>query len=796
MPMRLSTENLKLRGDPKDACAERLRHAVLVDLKKIIEDADVTTDALKTEIREASGAAERAAAEANTCNLHIQAFRQDIAELLDRVTGILGDIAQGDPVTQAAGDIHALARAFRLPRRAHGNFQSNSVSSASTYGGAGVMAQDEVVEEVLSTGGNGNGAGGSSSSGYDEGDKDNIPSNSGVGSSKVSDGSSSPVGSEDSSPSGKKDEINVGVSDGNIRQNVGSSGSQKIVTAHVGSGSPSKVDHGGDSIVSSQSLTKVHLTSTGFEDPSSGVGRGQQEERDHLSGEIKALHEELREIEAEEQQSVQQHKKDNSQVSVPVDAGDTYLRDIDSIPQVFSLSFKVGPMTPFTGSSSGPRFTDWIRGFKDRLAASQVDETSTTACSMLLANLGDQARDRAEEITQTFPNITVEELIKKLTDCFEHKAYRAQAMDQLHTLKQTPSETVESFYGRVTKMVKMAYGNCSDTSAKEALKHRFMNGLHTSMALSLMGRQYDSPQQIYELALTMEPLWKNKESISTEEVKQAVVCSIQREFQMERAGNNKSMITCYYCDKQGHVQSECYKKYGRDAVLARKKEQRNSKPQNPVTNHKINRPHVNTAQEGSSVEERLQQALAQIEALKVQNNKLMANRFDNTGNYNYQAQVIEFRASAPEETPVVQQVAHQSQFLTVQVPIKINGFMFAALVDTGSNITVAGSHVCNYLGIQNLSQDVIGNAFGLGNNCVAMAGTAELEFQVGSQSFKHRVYFTVGRCTPESHQSYEFILGNDLLRKMPPLTCDFTEYRVWFGNESLPMGQKKSNTIA
>lgn len=811
-PLRLSTENLKLRSDTKDASAERLRHAVVVDLNRIIEESDVTTDSLKTEIRVANGAAERAMAEARTCNMHIREFRNDIADLLERVAGIVGGIAQGDPVTRAAGDIHALAGAFRLPRRAHNNFRSYSLSSAFTYGGAAVIAQDEVAEEVFSTEEIGSGAGGGSNggadgsgSGFGEGDGNIVSSKSGGCSSKVSDGSSSPGCSEDSSTSEKRDEIKFGVSDGSIRQNAGPSGSQKIVTAHVDSGSPLKVDHMGDPIVSSQASDSVYLTSTGFEDPSSEVGRGQQEEQIHLPGEISSLHEELREIETEEhKERTPQHKiSDTSQAFVPDEAGDAYLRDIDSIPQVFMLSFKVGPMTPFTGSSSGPCFTDWIRGFKDRMVAGQVDTTKPAACSMLLANLGDQARDRAEEIIQSHPNCTVEDLI---TECFEHKAYRAQAMDQLHTLKQTPSESVESFYGRVTKMVKMAFGNCSDTSAKEALKHRFVNGLHSSIALSLLGRQFDSPQQIYEMALIMEPHWKNnKESISTEEVKQAVVCSIQREFQLERAGNKydgnssfaeRSSTKCYFCDKPGHIQTECYKKYGRDVVLARKKDKRNGKPQDPVANHVVSKPHVDTAQEEGSVEQRLERALAQIKALQEHNNKLIANRFDSKGNYNYQANVVEYRASAPEDTPVVQQIAHQAQYLTVQVPIKVNGFAFAALVDTGANITVAGSHVCKYLGIHKLNQEDVGSAVGIGNNSVAMAGTAELEFQVGSCIYKHRVYFTVGPCTPQCQQGYEFILGNDLLRKMPLLTLDFAKYRVVFGNESLPMGQKKTNTLA
>ncbi|KAK5983952.1 hypothetical protein GCK32_014998 [Trichostrongylus colubriformis] len=57
---------------------------------------------------------------------------------------------------------------------------------------------------------------------------------------------------------------------------------------------------------------------------------------------------------------------------------------------------------------------------------------------------------------------------------------------------------------------------------------------------------------------------------------------------------------------------------------------------------------------------------------------------------------------------------------------------------------------------------------------VKLVGCAPLLFQIGSVSFEHTVYFTESACIPDDVEAYNIILGNDLLRRFPAWTIDYT----------------------
>ncbi|EGT36449.1 hypothetical protein CAEBREN_30848 [Caenorhabditis brenneri] len=130
----------------------------------------------------------------------------------------------------------------------------------------------------------------------------------------------------------------------------------------------------------------------------------------------------------------------------------------------------------------------------------------------------------------------------------------------------------------------------------------------------------------------------------------------------------------------------------------------------------------------------------------------------------------------------------ESRFITAQIPIKVNGISFWALVDTGAGFTVASQDICPYIGISRMAQPTVEHAVGLGGNEVNMEGSATVTFEIGSTVLSHKTHFTTGQCCPEGLYSYEFILGNDILSQLPKFHLDYANNCFVIGDEELPLG--------
>ncbi|XGW21243.1 hypothetical protein V3C99_004304, partial [Haemonchus contortus] len=68
---------------------------------------------------------------------------------------------------------------------------------------------------------------------------------------------------------------------------------------------------------------------------------------------------------------------------------------------------------------------------------------------------------------------------------------------------------------------------------------------------------------------------------------------------------------------------------------------------------------------------------------------------------------------------------------------------------------------------------------------VQLLGFATLSFEIGSLSFEHPVYFTKSACIPDVADAYNIILGNDLLRRLPPWTIDYDNSTLRFADHHL-----------
>uniref|UniRef100_A0A8R1DY22 Uncharacterized protein n=1 Tax=Caenorhabditis japonica TaxID=281687 RepID=A0A8R1DY22_CAEJA len=109
-------------------------------------------------------------------------------------------------------------------------------------------------------------------------------------------------------------------------------------------------------------------------------------------------------------------------------------------------------------------------------------------------------------------------------------------------------------------------------------------------------------------------------------------------------------------------------------------------------------------------------------------------------------------------TPRINALETSSQeFFIAQIPIKANGIHCWALIDTGDSFTVASEDMCCLLGIGQLLEPTSHTAVD------------------GSFMLFQDTHSAKGKCVPSGPQSYEFILGNDLLQRLPKFYLDYTK---------------------
>ncbi|EGT57862.1 hypothetical protein CAEBREN_22792 [Caenorhabditis brenneri] len=441
----------------------------------------------------------------------------------------------------------------------------------------------------------------------------------------------------------------------------------------------------------------------------------------------------------------------------------------ESQPQVMVIdyiqsSFKLGTLQPFTGVVTDPYFSDWIRKYKNQIAASGEQDTEEPAkVSKFLTHLDGRALDRAEDFKAANPDITLEQLISKLRDYFEHKTYQMQAREQLHAIQQGKHEKIEDYHDRLTKLVKLSFGHDLDAKEQDYVKERFINGLLPVVGALVATREAHTLEEAYNSAIVLQPFANKLKDITsdTTETKETVLNigkhTDEKDSREERQQkSNLSSRThksstpfvnskCYHCQKVGHITKYCFDKHGRKEAERRMRRDnvKTSKPRKPAEKHN---------QHG---------AAAQV------------------------------KDRGAKRTSEVKQLDSKTDDTDAQIPIRANGMSTVALIDTGASITAAGSQHCASLGVTKLDQQGTGCATVFGNNSVTFIGSALVTITIGSRKYKHRVHFTDGPCTPDS---YMLIIGRDLMKRMPLVSFDINKSKLYIGNEVFPLGVKKSTT--
>ncbi|KAK6010272.1 hypothetical protein OSTOST_24712, partial [Ostertagia ostertagi] len=132
----------------------------------------------------------------------------------------------------------------------------------------------------------------------------------------------------------------------------------------------------------------------------------------------------------------------------------------------------------------------------------------------------------------------------------------------------------------------------------------------------------------------------------------------------------------------------------------------------------------------------------------------------------------------------VLQLSDQDRYFVAQIPIRVNNISVLALIDTGASITITSVEAMPLFGTFSLAESDVTSAVGMAGVPVHLMGYAFLSFEIGSLSFNHPVYFTKSACIPDVADTYNIILGNDLLRKLPPWSIDY-------GNRTLRMADQQ-----
>uniref|UniRef100_A0A183FBR4 Peptidase A2 domain-containing protein n=1 Tax=Heligmosomoides polygyrus TaxID=6339 RepID=A0A183FBR4_HELPZ len=122
-------------------------------------------------------------------------------------------------------------------------------------------------------------------------------------------------------------------------------------------------------------------------------------------------------------------------------------------------------------------------------------------------------------------------------------------------------------------------------------------------------------------------------------------------------------------------------------------------------------------------------------------------------------------------------------FFVAQIPVRVNGIRMLALVDTGAGITVASKALMPLLGITHLEATLVPAAVGMAGIPVKFVGRSDVLIQVANQKIHQTLHFTDSQCISSRADSYNIILGNDLLGRLPSWSMDYQKRLFHVGND-------------
>ncbi|KAK5970591.1 hypothetical protein GCK32_022658 [Trichostrongylus colubriformis] len=91
------------------------------------------------------------------------------------------------------------------------------------------------------------------------------------------------------------------------------------------------------------------------------------------------------------------------------------------------------------------------------------------------------------------------------------------------------------------------------------------------------------------------------------------------------------------------------------------------------------------------------------------------------------------------------------------------------------------------LGVFKLDPCLVPAAVGMAGIPIRFVGTTVITIQVGSFALDHKVHFTEADCIRRAADSYNIILGNDFLQRLPHWLLNYEQRVLLIGNDTVPI---------
>uniref|UniRef100_A0A8R1EJC8 CCHC-type domain-containing protein n=1 Tax=Caenorhabditis japonica TaxID=281687 RepID=A0A8R1EJC8_CAEJA len=453
------------------------------------------------------------------------------------------------------------------------------------------------------------------------------------------------------------------------------------------------------------------------------------------------------------------------------------------VPYVNVANFKSSVTINAYSGAFSESLTNFVRQFKDHTMASDANASAATRKYSFLTFLTGNARDRAEDFMAVNPEATVDQIIADLKSTFENELTGQLKEKQYKDCRQWQGESIEAFYNRVRTLASQAFQVDGRELIEKKTRDAFLDGLEDSIRYNVKNKNPSTSRAAFDEALRQEILRDDRaaaqQCLPTAAIFEEIrVLNDKWDNHHSQQRKPKFQGECFFCGISGHTSRDCRRRLNGYPRI--ENEQTGQSQTQPSSSQR------NTVATDRDIQAQLEMYRQQIAELQRLNAELLAEsgRGRTTSCLSWPAAES---SSSVVSTDRVNSARLSSAPLTIQIPVRINGFPVFALIDTGSTITVAGRAFASRIGIPSLYQASASHAIGLGGNEVHIAGAAFANICVGSSSLMHRIHFTIGDCTPQGARDYHIILGNDFLSQLPRFSID---YQAETGEDVIPIGKQ------
>uniref|UniRef100_A0A8R1J1M8 Retrotrans_gag domain-containing protein n=1 Tax=Caenorhabditis japonica TaxID=281687 RepID=A0A8R1J1M8_CAEJA len=170
------------------------------------------------------------------------------------------------------------------------------------------------------------------------------------------------------------------------------------------------------------------------------------------------------------------------------------------------LGLKMSASIPIFSGAPHENFSSFVRSFSDHANATRTPLSAEDKRAVFLTYLSDFARDKAEELIETNPNATFEEVRDFLKLTFQDPTRAEMERQHLRQCQQRAEESVDAFSARVRKLAQSAYMDKSREFIQDKAKEAFVDGLLFNLKFHVKGEGPKSFQDALNSAIKFELL--------------------------------------------------------------------------------------------------------------------------------------------------------------------------------------------------------------------------------------------------------------------------------------------------